>query len=131
MTVLVPPPPHPMSSFTALRNSFKRAAVGAALPKSKPSPAFRRFNTTNAAPPPPPPPAAKSGSGLYVGIGAVIAAGGVAYYLFDGAGQAEQILAARKTTFVPTQEDYQKVGSYRTFLLFRVINNSAGLQQNC
>ncbi|KAG1861575.1 heme peroxidase [Suillus subalutaceus] len=66
-----------------------------------------------------PPPAAKSNTGLYVGLGAVVLGGGVAYYLYGSSSETAKVTSTAlksaaqsakvATNFVPTKEDYQKV----------------------
>lgn len=70
---------------------------------------FRRFNSTNA------PQGSKSNTGLFLGVGAVLAAGGAAAYFFTDTGKEAGtsvkggVQSAKvKTNFVPTKDDYQK-----------------------
>ncbi|THU96780.1 heme peroxidase [Dendrothele bispora CBS 962.96] len=99
-------------SSVFFRTSLRRAAAPRSFPRVTP---FRssilRYSTesTSGTPPPPPP---KSNTALFVGLGAVVAAGGVAYYAFsdDGTAVKSGLQAAKvKANFVPSKDDYQKV----------------------
>lgn len=83
-----------------------------------------------------PPPQAKSGTGLYIGVGAVVALG-LGYYYYDTviskeAGKAVQSGIPAKA-FVPTKEDYIKVDQSTTYPAFSLICCAlgVGIQQNC
>jgi cytochrome c peroxidase len=100
-------------SFALLRAPLRKAAFSVPIPKAQLRTSFRKFST-----PPPPPPPKNSKTGLYLGIGAAVAAGGFAYYYFglsaEEAGTAFKSgvqIAKVATKFVPTQADYQKVGA--------------------
>jgi len=103
-------------SFSALRTPLRSAAANplrraAQLPKGQ----FRsNFNRKFSTPPPPPP--AKSSTGLYLGVGA-LAAAGLGYYFYATESGKEAATAGKsglqaakvKANFVPTKEDYIKV----------------------
>lgn len=104
-------------SFTLLRAPLRKPfplPFPRAQLKVTSRPSFRKFST----PPSPPPAPKKSNTGLYLGLGAAIAAGGFAYYYFEGSGKEAgsaikagvQVVKA-KANFVPSQADYQKVGA--------------------
>lgn len=70
----------------------------------------------------PPPPQAKSGTALYVGVGAMVALG-LAYYYYDTAssqqaGTVQSGSPAAKVNFVPTKADYIKVDQRELFFYF-------------
>jgi len=104
-------------SFSLLRAPLRKAVFSAPIPKAQLRTSFRRFSTT-----PPPPSPKKSSTGLYFGLGAVVAVGGLAVYYYQESGKdastavksAVQVAKA-KTPFVPTQADYQKVGTSHYF----------------
>ena len=90
---------------------------------------------------PPPSPKAKSSTGLYIGIGAVVVGSGLAYYYYDtvsgkeaGTAVKSGIQAAKvKVNFVPTKEDYIKVNQKLLFLFRLSLISSVlgvGIQQN-
>jgi cytochrome c peroxidase len=100
-------------SFAAFRASLRRQALSASFKRAElRTSSFRKYSTEA-------PPAAKSNTGLYVGLGAVVLGGGVAYYLYDSSSDtAKATSTALKsaaqsakvaTNFVPTKADYQKV----------------------
>ncbi|KAG1790070.1 heme peroxidase [Suillus plorans] len=100
-------------SFAAIRAPLRRQALSASFkrPQLRTS-SFRKYSTEA-------PPAAKSNTGLYVGLGAVVLGGGVAYYLYDSSSETAKVTSSAlksaaqsakvATNFVPTKEDYQKV----------------------
>ncbi|KAF9073649.1 heme peroxidase [Rhodocollybia butyracea] len=98
-------------SFSLLRGTIRRNVATGSLPRAQLRNQLRisarRFST-----PPPEAPAPKSNTPLYVGIGAVVAAG-VAFYAFSDSGNTaikSGVQAAKvKANFVPTKDDYQKV----------------------
>ncbi|KAF5357298.1 hypothetical protein D9758_005875 [Tetrapyrgos nigripes] len=101
-------------SFAFLRTPLRRAVVQRSLPRAElrnqfRSSAIRRYTTAESSSNPPPPP--KSNTALFVGIGAVVAAGGVAYYVFSDSDTVKSgtQIAKVKANFVPTKDDYQKV----------------------
>jgi hypothetical protein len=113
---------------TTLRNAaaapLRRTAIAQA-------PNYNRAlfrNTFNRKYSTPPPPQAKSGAGLYVGVGAVVALG-LAYYFYDtvsgkeaGTAVKSGIQAAKvKVNFVPSKEDYIKVNQRATFFFLSVL----------
>lgn len=103
----------PTMSFAAIRAPLRRQALSASFkrPQLRTS-SFRKYSTEA-------PPTAKSNTGLYVGLGAVILGGGVAYYLYDSSSETAKVTSSAlksaaqsakvATNFVPTKEDYQKV----------------------
>jgi cytochrome c peroxidase len=94
-----------MSSFSALRAPIRKAAFSPQFIKaSQLRASCRRFTT------PPPPPKAKSNTGLYLALGAVLGSGGAAYYFLSDSSFATTTHAPVKAvSFTPTKEDYQKV----------------------
>ncbi|KAJ3814778.1 heme peroxidase [Lentinula lateritia] len=99
-------------SFSLFRASVRKVATSGSLPRAQLRNqlriSIRKFST-----PPPEAPAPKSNTTLYVGIGAVVAAAGAAFYSFSDSGtnavKSGVQVAKVKTNFVPTKEDYQKV----------------------
>ncbi|KAF8828697.1 hypothetical protein HHX47_DHR3000049 [Lentinula edodes] len=99
-------------SFSLFRASVRKVATAGSLPRAQLRNqlriSIRKFST-----PPPEAPAPKSNTTLYVGIGAVVAAAGAAFYSFSDSGtnavKSGVQVAKVKTNFVPTKEDYQKV----------------------
>ncbi|KAG6865480.1 hypothetical protein C0991_002192 [Blastosporella zonata] len=96
-------------SFALLRNPVRRAAVAGirATPRANFRASFRH-NSTAA-----PKPAPKSNIGLFLGLGAAVAAAG-GYFIYTNqdvatAVKSEAQAAKVKANFVPTKEDYQKV----------------------
>jgi hypothetical protein len=96
---------------TATATPFRRAATAQA-------PNFNRvllrttFNRKYSTPPPPPP-QAKSGTGLYVGVGAAVVLG-LTYYYYDTVSSKEAGTAVKSgvqaaKAFVPSTADYIKV----------------------
>jgi cytochrome c peroxidase len=104
-------------SFSLLRAPLRRVAISASIPRSHFRFSSRQFSTP---PPPPPPSPKKSSANFYLGIGAAVAVGGLAFYYFEESGKAGTALKSgvqavkAKTAFVPTQADYQKVGVKRS-----------------
>lgn len=97
---------------TASATPFRRAATTQA-------PNFNRvllrttFNRKYSTPPPPPPPRAKSGTGLYLGVGAAVVLG-LTYYYYDTVSSKEAGTAVKSgvqaaKVFVPSTADYIKV----------------------
>jgi hypothetical protein len=78
---------------TFFRATFRSSALRSAL---VPKHSFRYFST-------PPPEVKKSSGTLYLGLGAVVAAGGLAAFYFSNDS------AVKTKVFAPTQQDYQKV----------------------
>ncbi|KAG1725426.1 heme peroxidase [Suillus paluster] len=109
-------------SFAAFRAPLRRQALSASFRRAElRTSSFRKYSTEA-------PPAAKSNTGLYVGLGAAILGGGVAYYLYSSSSEtAKATSTALKsvaqsakvaTNFVPTKGDYQKVhGSFGPVLV--------------
>lgn len=107
-------------SFAALRASARRA--GAAAPAARASrtalrnPAFRKFSTEV---PPTPTPKKSSNAALLGALGAA-AVGGVGFWIYTSSSDSAReagtavksgVQAAKvAANYVPTQEDYQKVG---------------------
>jgi cytochrome c peroxidase len=103
-------------SFAALRAPARRVAFSnASRVTARARPAYRKYSTT-----PTPPPAAKSSNALiYGGLGA-LALAGAGFYIYSSqsdtareAGSAARSAAQSAKSlanFVPTKEDYQKVG---------------------
>ncbi|KIO25313.1 peroxidase [Tulasnella calospora MUT 4182] len=99
--------------ISALRAPLRRAAVQASRSvRASAQPAARQYSTA---------PAAKSNAGLWIGLGAAVAAGG-GYYLYSKdltpaeagkeaatAGKTGVAIAKNYAGFKPTKEDYQKV----------------------
>lgn len=123
-------------SFAAIRAPLRRQAWSASFkrPQLRTS-SFRKYSTEA-------PPAAKSNTGLYVGLGAVVLGGGVAYYLYDSSSETAKVTSSAlksaaqsakvATNFVPTKEDYQKVcsnlsvdASWSLSFVFQVYNRIA------
>ena len=109
-------------SFNIFRASFRTVAskpLRTAAVQLNTRAAFRsNFNRTYSTPPPSD--GAKSSStGLYLGLGAVAAAG-VTYYLYATSSGKEAVTATKsglqaakvKANFVPTKEDYIKVTEF-------------------
>jgi cytochrome c peroxidase len=103
----------PIMSFAAIRAPLRRQALSASFKRAElRTSSFRKYSTEV-------PPAAKSNTGLYVGLGAVVLGGGVAYYLYDSSSETAKVTSTTlksatqsakvATNFVPTKEDYQKV----------------------
>jgi cytochrome c peroxidase len=94
-----------MFSFSVLRAPIRKAAFSPKFVKSSQLRAScRRFTTS-----PPPPGAPKSNTSLYVGLGAVVAAGGAAYYFLSDTNSAKIHIPVKPVSFTPAKEDYQKV----------------------
>ncbi|KAG1863817.1 heme peroxidase [Suillus subluteus] len=100
-------------SFAAIRAPLRRQALSASFKRAElRTSSFRKYSTEA-------PPAAKSNTGLYVGLGAVVLGGGVAYYLYGSSSETGKVTSTAlksaaqsakvATNFVPTKEDYQKV----------------------
>lgn len=111
-----------MSFSASLRAPIRRAASKAsAVPKAQFRSSYRRFSTPST-----PPPAAKSNTGLFAGVGAVVAVGGLAYYFYGSDAGREAATAVKsgvqgvkaKTNFTPSQADYQKVVAHSLCAVF-------------
>ena len=100
----------------AIRAPLRKQVFSASFRRAELRTAPSRKYSTN------PPPAAKSSTGRYVTLGAVAVGSGIAYYLYSSSSDtAKETSTALKsaaqsakaiTKFVPTKDDYQKVGSY-------------------
>lgn len=100
-------------SFAAIRAPLRRQALSTSFKRAElRTSSFRKYSTEA-------PPAAKSNTGLYVGLGAVVFGGGIAYYLYNSSSETAKATstglksaaqsAKVATNFVPTKADYQKV----------------------
>ncbi|KAG1806117.1 cytochrome C peroxidase [Suillus subaureus] len=100
-------------SFTAIRAPLRRQALSASFKRAQlRTSSFRKYSTEV-------PPATKSNTGLYVGLGAIVLGGGVAYYFYGSSSETAKVASTAlksaaqsakvATNFVPTKEDYQKV----------------------
>ncbi|KAF5383440.1 hypothetical protein D9757_006083 [Collybiopsis confluens] len=100
-------------SFSLLRAPIRRAALPKSFPRTQLANQIRISSRRFSTPPPEAGPAPKSNTILYVGIGAVFVAAGVAYFTLSDSGSTavkSGVQAAKvKANFVPTKEDYQKV----------------------
>lgn len=103
----------PIMSFTAIRAPLRRQALSASFKRAQlRTSSFRKYSTEV-------PPATKSNTGLYVGLGAIVLGGGVAYYFYGSSSETAKVASTAlksaaqsakvATNFVPTKEDYQKV----------------------
>ena len=102
-------------SFAAFRAPLRRQVFSGSFRRAElRTSSFRKYSTEA-------PPAAKSNTGLYVGLGAVVVGGGLAYYLYTSSSETSKTTSTAlksaaqstkvATKFVPTKEDYQKVRS--------------------
>ena len=94
--------------LSLFRAPLRQAALTGArsLPKAQFRASFRNYSTT-------PPPAAKSNKSIWIGLGAVAGVGGLAFYFYENERNAVKSgiqVAKVKANFVPTKDDYQKVG---------------------
>lgn len=112
---------------TPLRASVRRAAQPSRLQLRS------TFNRKFSTPPPPAPEAKTSNTGLYIGLGAA-AVGGLGYYFYSinkddtvNAIKSGKQIAKVKTNFVPSKEDYIKVGAFFSPVLspsYRIVSRS-------
>lgn len=100
-------------SFALLRAPLRKVAFSGTTPvlRAQFRTSFRKFSTST------PPAPKKSNIGLFLGFAAAVGAGS-AYYYYSASGQEagtaikSGVQATKaKVKFVPTQEDYQKVGA--------------------
>jgi len=108
-------------SFSVIRTSLRSARANPLLlrrgAQQLPKAQLRASFSRNFSTPPPAPGAKSSNTALYLGLG-VAAAGGLAYYFYNTESGKEAGTAIRSgaqaakvaANFVPTKDDYTKVG---------------------